>query len=389
MWNVFSIFNYKGGVGKTTIALNIAMHLGYKLYEVKKDYIFEINKEDDQGCKKELYDPLPYCNRKMDFDEDSVVDVNCINDTLPAIIKASTKVIVPTLLDMKDIVKTIASIEYIKKMNPDCSIVLIVNNLNSANEKSSEIKYSKKLIHEVNTYTKLHFQTLDTELKEDGFQYMTAIPKYSILYMRHNKIYFEYSHHGKFYLDSFINENHENYEDIIKNDCFSRYFVNNNYVLEALFQYHFYYGDLYRAYNEEKAIEDKKTNKTNKTKTPYQLGDKIISRATSNFVKTDFPMLSEDEDFFNAMKSVSELTSTSPSPSTSKIYKSNPWKESEIDRIQYTADKNSDDFMKKEKFLHTNIKKFLHLKEANDHARTLKDFRILLCLLEVYDVQYR
>ncbi|NBK99339.1 MAG: ParA family protein [Erysipelotrichia bacterium] len=398
MENVISVFNYKGGVGKTTIALNLAKHLNYQLHEVKRDYLYEIFQNNNESDTQDnLYAPLPYENGKMCFKQHCIVDINCIDNTLSAIIEASTKVIVPTMLDMKDIIKTLASIEYIKKKNKKCSIVLVINNL-SNKEKETDVKYTKRLIHEINSYMKSpseQFQTLDTRV-EDGYQYMTAIPKYSILYMRHNKIYFEFSHYQQFYLDALLKDHYKTMMDSY-ND-FSSYFQDNNSILEALFQYHFYYGALYGVHNEniQKEVRkfesnnpkpDEKASKKEKKiyntllaahikpyQTQYQLGGKKISTITSNFVKTNFPMLSEDNDFFNAMKAIIN--------SKNDLKK---WHKINIDDLEAEEPRGGELFMQKERFLYDGMQQVFKLKESNDHARTLKDFRILLCLLGVYN----
>ena len=108
--------------------------------------------------------------------------------------------------------------------------------------------------------------------------------------------------------------------------------------------------------------------------TQYQLGGKKISTITSNFVKTNFPMLSEDNDFFNAMKAIIN--------SKNDLKK---WHKINIDDLEAEEPRGGELFMQKERFLYDGMKQVFKLKESNDHARTLKDFRILLCLLGVYN----
>jgi len=188
---IISLFNFKNGVGKTTIGFNLAKHLSCEFIECIPLY-FEEELNITDKC---VYD----INTK---------DIKKINKVL----KKSDYIIIPTELDFKVLIDTIISIKYASKTNSKARIIVAFNRLHTHNKKS-ELPYTKK----AEKFIKKNINNIELEF----------------IYIRDNKLWYKNFIIGKFYLDEIVNQ--DAFEYFYKQGILDIYgYFNNNNILEIL-----------------------------------------------------------------------------------------------------------------------------------------------------------
>jgi len=119
---IITIYSFKGGVGKTSISVNLSLTLGWQVYS--NDYYSPL---EDVLAKERFkkYEPNeeipPYMGKdSLIFDFGGQIDFRII----PAILQ-SNFVIIPLINELIDIRVTISTIEAIRELNDN--IIIVVN----------------------------------------------------------------------------------------------------------------------------------------------------------------------------------------------------------------------------------------------------------------------
>ena len=115
MAKIITFFNKKGGTGKTSLSFSIAKDLDYALLSNDDSVIEEIYPN-----KAKILDEIEIINYDTIYDLGGYIDKNIIG-----LFKASDMVVVPTLLDINSIKRTINTV---LEVNKYCKNIIIVLN---------------------------------------------------------------------------------------------------------------------------------------------------------------------------------------------------------------------------------------------------------------------
>jgi len=132
---IVTFFNKKGGVGKTTLAFNVAKDLDFFLLSNDDSVIESIypNKAKIMSNIK-LLD-----NANIIYDLGGFIDKNNVE-----ILEKSDIIFIPTLLDINSVQRTLNTIKEIKEINKDANIKLIINQFNTLKKYESVVKQYEK-----------------------------------------------------------------------------------------------------------------------------------------------------------------------------------------------------------------------------------------------------
>lgn len=361
MAKIISLFNFKNGVGKTTIALNLSKHLESNVIELEEDYLtmFEIGKLE----------------KDIDINEDKtyIYDINSQDRyKISHILKKSDYILIPTYNDYKDLIKTAASIKYAKKrLKKNAEIIVIFNRLDFTNI-IPEKRFTKN--------SKDFLKKVDDNIK--------------FLYIRNNRVWFNHSFRGRFYLDYSIYQI-EKESDTKANISIMSYFTNNE-LLEIMYQYLFYYGPIYKLLSSKikKNEKDREKNRSIK-KFNGVLTEKEIATARKDFEKINgAPMVTDSKKLYSFLKSLI----------SDYLYKEYANREIDLNRIENATEKKV--FEEKEKFqkneknslesairnlklkeeaIHYALSEHINLKKLLTYRKVIKDFRNLLIMIKEYN----
>jgi cellulose biosynthesis protein BcsQ len=124
-----TFFNKKGGVGKTSLAFNIA-----------KDLDMPLLSNDDSVIESIYPNKAKVLDRIQAIDADCIYDLGgFVEDGVVELFKKSTTIVIPTLLDVNSIKRTINTVLEINNFCDD--IIIIVNRV----QKSKLSKYQNTL----------------------------------------------------------------------------------------------------------------------------------------------------------------------------------------------------------------------------------------------------
>lgn len=143
---MISVFSPKGGVSKTSLAMNIALHKSY--YFVENDPfggVSEVLNEQEGERRAFLVDDHDQKIPLMASDN-VVYDFGCCNDRRShAILRSSDLVIVPTLHSYSDIKATLSAIIFLRRNLDQHAILVVINKVDTRGktEAGSYIEYEK------------------------------------------------------------------------------------------------------------------------------------------------------------------------------------------------------------------------------------------------------
>lgn len=184
MAKIISLFNFKNGVGKTTIGYALAKHLECDFIEAENEFLNEIDKNEKQAYSEEIYNYFSDINKNKELAENDIFkniyvgnediqihDINTNNlDTIKKLLALSNVIIVPTFIDFKDLSKTIKSLKLINKIEEEqkCEkkVVVIFNRLNL--DKKKETSFTKNSEELLKQYKK---NITFTYIRESKFWY--------------------------------------------------------------------------------------------------------------------------------------------------------------------------------------------------------------------------
>jgi len=114
---IITFFNKKGGVGKTSLAYNVARDLNFYLLS-NDDSIIESSYENKAMIMEKI---KLIKNQNVVYDLGGFVDMNIVD-----ILKASDIIIVPTIADVNSLKRTINSVKELQAFNKN---IIVVGNI--------------------------------------------------------------------------------------------------------------------------------------------------------------------------------------------------------------------------------------------------------------------
>ncbi len=359
MAKIISLFNFKNGVGKTTIALNLSKHLESDVIELEEDYLtmFEIGKLE----------------KDVDLNEDKtyIYDINSQDRyKISSILKKSDYILIPTYNDYKDLIKTAASIKYAKKrLKKNAEIIVVFNRLD---------------------FTNIIPEKRFTKNSEDFLKKVDDSIKF--LYIRNNRAWFNQSYRGGFYLNySIYNEHTPEKPNVPIASEFS-----NNELLEIMYQYLFYYGPIYKLLSSKIKKNDKDREKDKSIKKFNGiLTEKEIEIARKDFEKINgAPMVTDSKKLYSFLEPLIEdyLSKEYGNKAINLNSIENATEEKVFgEKVKFQKkEKNSlesaiRNLKLKEEAIHYALSKHINLKKLLTYRKVIKDFRNLLIMIKEYN----
>ncbi len=337
MNKIISLFNFKNGVGKTTIAYNLHHFLQCPVYEIEDDF-FSYFIQKNEILVQESY--------KHDYDgktiQAGVYDINSDNlKKISPILSKSNYVIIPTGVDFKDLVKTVVSINYLRSINEKCKIIILFNRLDPS-YKIAEGRFTQVAVDFIKDKVNLH--------------------KIEFGYIRNNRTWFQLNVEGQTFFDFSFNKENNTY---FKNNAY----FSNYQLLEMMYQF-CYHKDSFKVPKETKSLMDSEGS----INEPVQEDNE-----TEDFISVaNIKLFHKEDTFIREVLKIDDLRY--------------------IVQGEYNLEKeeNIDEIMKeiKEKKLHiiknrNNIYAFLFKlvfseKETSYRKKVVKDLRNLLIQLDEY-----
>lgn len=254
MEKTIAVFSTKHGVGCSTIAWNLGLLLGQKIYEPTSGLLTFFGQVRLKNDERFLY--ADKIGKYKFVQEGGVYD--CGNHLSEAeirrILKKSDVVIIPTFYDHMTIINTVASLKIAYEVNPELKVILVFNRLLVTDERR-EKSYSQYALDRIRTLS-----------QENGVQFTL-----NIQYIRHNFTFFRFMEGGQYLLDQFLSESefivekkHSEWEyisgkyDFKENESISLRFPNSQKIREKNIEH---LKDIEYTYSIKKRIPDVKSKR--------------------------------------------------------------------------------------------------------------------------------
>lgn len=142
---IITVYSFKGGVGKTPISINLALHLEYGI--VTNDVYTPL---EDVFPEKQLLKLMPNDPLPLFENIDVVIDLaGSMDNRSVAALKQSDIVIVPVVADESVLKMTLNFINEIEPFNKN---ILIVMTMSSGSTEEKDLKFVSDVIHKFYKY---------------------------------------------------------------------------------------------------------------------------------------------------------------------------------------------------------------------------------------------
>lgn len=343
MRKIISFFNFKNGVGKTTIAYNLARYLECNIYEEKEDFIsLVMPKVEDTRQKTFVFDTK---KKKPSY---GIYDLNENNlQKIKYILSYSDYIILPTNIDYKDLIKTLASLEFAHQCNANAKLIIIFNQLTPDGKETEQsfTQESKLFLDNKNKLfnNELHF-----------------------IYLRYNRLWFRESILGRYFFDLLLLDEWD----------FKERYLTKNRLLEVMYQYAYVYSLEYTKMYKEKKEHKRNTTEYKKVIKSYKdtrLRDSYDKKLISQNQKIYQELLEIYKNEINdKYKLVQRLSFTSNDLLTAITQKDK--KENKYNTLS----------SKKNDVIHFSLSKFINLSEVLYRRKVVKDMKLLLESIDEY-----
>ena len=165
-----TLASFKGGVGKSSLALNLAIYLGFDC--VTNDIVAVDNSRTKKIPPKLKRIPLQYCGNRdliLDFGATST----SIDPKLAHAVRMSNLIVIPTLTDTRSLKATVDTVNFIQES--DKPIVIIINNFTDNKKYLKAHAYLKNALTNCPVIYSIRTTTLFERVALDGEEWLLNV----------------------------------------------------------------------------------------------------------------------------------------------------------------------------------------------------------------------